>query len=402
MLELKQLRPSGIKRLQDMKERVSDLKTQRETARKQIVDESIAQFVERNNPDIRALESKRLQKYYEDERAEQLKEHEAQRERERVQKAEEIERLKAELAQLEQENKQKEKEKARKKEEIKGDLEAQMEELRIREEEAERIRWRVDALQVERDKLAVLELERRARDKEEMQRRLGAALQRQHKASMLKRAREIQLQLQQDLSLLEDLAQAEKEEQLKTGKRREQAQADVEWMKEETLRQLRLEQEREQQLDDVYKEEAARVFARQDAQWERERQARDALMQKVLAERQQQIEAQLLNIREQQKESVEKREQLLEMIEQEAQATKRDQQQKKHAVEKRQTELYEQVDVRRKKEQQRQLEEQRQLQKEAEEEQAYQKWLASKTARADNTYNTYTPPKYGRRRAAWD
>lgn len=109
MLELKQLRPSGIKRLQDMKERVSDLKTQRETARKQIVDESIAQFVERNNPDIRALESKRLQKYYEDERAEQLKEHEAQRERERVQKAEEIERLKAELAQLEQENKQKEK-----------------------------------------------------------------------------------------------------------------------------------------------------------------------------------------------------------------------------------------------------------------------------------------------------
>ena len=38
-----------------------------------------------------------------------------------------------------------------------------------------------------------------------------------------------------------------------------------------------------------------------------------------MAERQQQIEAQLLNIREQQKESVEKREQLLEMIEQEAQ-----------------------------------------------------------------------------------
>ncbi len=47
-------------------------------------------------------------------------------------------------------------------------------------------------------------------------------------------------------------------------------------------------------------DEANRIFARQDAQWDKERAAREALMRQVLGERQQQIEEQLERVRAEQ------------------------------------------------------------------------------------------------------
>ena len=45
--------------------------------------------------------------------------------------------------------------------------------------------------------------------------------------------------------------------------------------------QLKLEQEREAELELLYQEEAAKIWEKREAEWEKERKARERLMQEV-------------------------------------------------------------------------------------------------------------------------
>ena len=45
--------------------------------------------------------------------------------------------------------------------------------------------------------------------------------------------------------------------------------------------QLKLEQEREAELELLYQEEAAKIWEKREAEWEKERRARERLMQEV-------------------------------------------------------------------------------------------------------------------------
>ena len=62
------------------------------------------------------------------------------------------------------------------------------------------------------------------------------------------------------------------------------------------------------------RDEARRIQAKQEAQWDRERLAREKLMNQVLSERAQQLEEKMLRVRRKQTESVQAREALLEQL----------------------------------------------------------------------------------------
>ena len=53
--------------------------------------------------------------------------------------------------------------------------------------------------------------------------------------------------------------------------RRTKAQADVAWMKEEVQQQLDEEQDRQRRFEQLYRDEAQRMFAKQEAVWDREK-----------------------------------------------------------------------------------------------------------------------------------
>ena len=54
--------------------------------------------------------------------------------------------------------------------------------------------------------------------------------------------------------------------------------------------QLRLEKQREAELENMFQDEAAKEWDKRNEEWKRESEAREALMRQVLEERQQQIE----------------------------------------------------------------------------------------------------------------
>ena len=63
--------------------------------------------------------------------------------------------------------------------------------------------------------------------------------------------------------------------------RREKAQADAEWMRNVVQQQLKLEKAREAEMSQLYQDEAARVWQSREAEWSRERAARERLMNEV-------------------------------------------------------------------------------------------------------------------------
>ena len=222
-------------------------------------------------------------------------------------------------------------------------LQRQMQELAERDREASELRQENERLQAELT-ARQQEQDRRASDQRRASAvRHGRQLQRQHKALLARRSAEVESQLAADLELLEAIAQAEATEEAVKTERREAARADIEWMRGEVAHQLELERARSTAIDALYNEEAQRMWAKQDLVWERERQARERLMQQVLAEREQQVAERLEVVRQKQLDSVTAREELLRVIDREQQATARDEAEAAAATARRRDELAEQL-----------------------------------------------------------
>lgn len=176
--------------------------------------------------------------------------------------------------------------------------------------------------------------------------RYSRSLRAQVKTQMLEKSRVVQEELERDLQLLAQVAQAQAAEKaLQTARsalaarrtlamrrnparqlgpggvapttpgphitralfpvssslcRRVEAEENVRWMRENMQQQLEAEKQKQAQLDALYRDEASRMFARQEARWDQERAARQKLMAEVFETRQAQLEDKLVLIEEQQ------------------------------------------------------------------------------------------------------
>jgi len=156
------------------------------------------------------------------------------------------------------------------------------------------------------------------RDELEVRRKntqLKRFLYHQYKAQMLRRSQQIQEELEIDRQILENMKIEEDRRNCIESARVERVKNDVEFMKEEVERQMKMNKERDEELDMVYREEARRMWEKREEEWSRERNARKMLMDQVLNERNEQMKIRSEKIREKQKELIEEREELLEEIE---------------------------------------------------------------------------------------
>lgn len=322
--ELRGLSGDNYVRLQAMKDKSEGLKTSRETSRKQIADERMYNHWRQNNPDLRKLESEMHKRHVtnawegqKDEREQQLASAREQEqlleeamERER-QAGLELDRQRA-TSRLDMEK------------EMAAQLKRQVEELKDREMEANRLKNEQDDLVKQQWNLEKLEKERNELEGQRKKAEFGRVLVSQYKAKLRRRARQVQDALELDHKILESLAQKEAEEQSMDMKRKEKAQADAAWMKQVVEDQLKLEKAREAELDSLFKEEAQRQWSKREAEWEKERLARERLMSQVLQERQGQLQDQMEENRQKQEESLQRREELLREMEVAQQMTQRE------------------------------------------------------------------------------
>eukprot|EP00731_Ephydatia_muelleri_P023219 Em0015g802a len=310
-----ELRELSSDKWTSMKERAEGLKSQREQERKKVSEEKLHEHKRLNCRELRELQSKEMEQAMHRDWEEQVRHKEEVLEAARREKALYEERLEAErlaALQLEQEMAVKQKLQGRIHSEV---LQKQIEELRAREEEAALWEHRQAQLFKEQAALEEAREERRKLEAEQQRVELSRVLKRQYKAQLRRKSQQIQESLELDLKILEDLAEKEREQQELQTARRMKARDDMEEMRKLVEQQLKLEKEKEAEMDVLYQEEAARMWEKREAEWRRETSARQKLMNEVLQEREQQIEDRLDVAKSKQLETIQLREELLREME---------------------------------------------------------------------------------------
>ncbi|NWU94913.1 TCHP protein, partial [Upupa epops] len=189
----------------------------------------------------------------------------------------------------------------------------QIEELKLQESKTAELKKEQENLLKQRWELESLEEERRRREERRQQKEPSRFLRHQCDTQLKRRARQIQEELELDRQTLLALLEKEDEEQQRQCVRPERAAAA--WLAGVMEEQLQLEKQREAELQVLFREEAKKVWEKREDDWERERAARDCLMNEVMPCRRRQIQEQLELNRRAQAESIKYREQLIKDLE---------------------------------------------------------------------------------------
>ncbi|NXF91857.1 TCHP protein, partial [Eubucco bourcierii] len=203
----------------------------------------------------------------------------------------------------------------------------QVEELKLQEAETIKLKKEQENLLKQQWELENLEEERRQMEEHRKKKELGLFLKHQCDAQLKRRAQQIQEELEMDRQILSALLEKEDEEQRRRCAQRERAVADVAWMKRVIEEQLQLEKQREAELQTIFREEAKKMWEKREEEWEREKKARDRLMNEVLAGRQRQIQEKMELTRRAQEQSIKYREQLIQELEEAKELARREKEQ---------------------------------------------------------------------------
>ena len=228
-------------------------------------------------------------------------------------------------------------EEARRREESKNlgdDLVIQMEELKLREREANHLRVEQEQLLHEQWKLQELETQRAALEKQRAGFELGRFLLQQYRTQLRRRFEQHKLERQQDIDILENLFRLQQQEDMERSEVQKVRIQEV----EEALLQAREKQQRdidaEKELDLIYRDEAERLWRKREAEWASEQAARAKLLQTVLNERAVQVNEKLNRLELARQENIEEREKAMkemELIRQEAEEAQIEKEEEKQA-----------------------------------------------------------------------
>jgi trichoplein keratin filament-binding protein len=318
-VELKNLRTNGRENsntLDVMKMRADNLKSAREDDRKKLAEQKLYENWRINNPEIREIESKKHQDFVVEKWKEQQKEKQDLIQMLNEQDNEYVKYLELERQKQQDLDLELQRLKLNREIELKEILKQQMIELKQREYETEVINREETELMNENLQIMKLQEEREKMISIESRQEYGRQLLRQHKAKLRKRAKEVQEELELDLKILKLINDTQDKQRHVESAKRLKAKADAEKMLMVLHEQLRLEKQREAELESMFQDEAAKEWDKRNAQWERECQARQALMKQVLEERQNQINEKFDLLNEKKVESIRKREELLKDMEQ--------------------------------------------------------------------------------------
>merc|ERR1711990_1273083 len=164
----------------------------------------------------------------------------------------------------------------------------------------------IEQAKLEREKNRQAKLEKRQKQQEYQN-----ILYRQYRAQILRRAHEIERELEEDLDMLERVKyEADQEKNVSAEKRKvaqQYAQDAIKLLKQK----LKEEKDHQAKIDYLYREQAAQWGEKREAEWERERNSRKKLLQSVLSERQNQLTERLEKVKRNKEKILEDREEML-------------------------------------------------------------------------------------------
>eukprot|EP00842_Homolaphlyctis_polyrhiza_P000632 jgi/Hompol1/156/HPOL_003888-RA len=276
-------------RVEAMRARMNELKEQRERERKAIVDEKLLQRWRKECDQLRAAESKMLEKRIAHERGAQLVEQESRKQQERKENEYydmlwEQDRQKK----IDREEKDRLHQKTINEVTLKA-LHEQLDALKARVKLEQELKQQEAALMREEHEMRLLEDERQHQRKLQEQRLIRQDLDDFNKMRLLQRQQDIQAQLEMDMRILSEFLKLEKLEKETKQRRREDLRREMQMYREHLLMQKNIERQREIEVEKGYTEEQNRLWKARSEKWRKEQAARDNLMKEVMEGRKEQL-----------------------------------------------------------------------------------------------------------------
>ena len=197
-------------------------------------------------------------------------------------------------------------------------------ELKKKEEEAKFLKFEERKLQESEELIYKTTMQRNLSLEQRRKQKYGSFLISQNKQNLLRKNKQIQEDLQNDLELLKEIKKKEEEEyKLKTDLKNEQKK-DALYMQSILERQLQLEKIREIELNKLYQQESFLQWQKRNTEWEAEKVAREKLLSSVLEERKNQIKIKRETLKLIKEETIREREFLLQELEKHQLSTQRE------------------------------------------------------------------------------
>lgn len=303
------------KQLKLLREKHAQRKKEKEEARKAKAAELMYEQFKKNCPQLRDIESSKLQEHVKTVWKDQIQEKDILRleeEKERELEKQNMERM--ETARVETENRKKLEDIAAKKA-IADALAFQLEELKTKNNEFKRLEHEKEIMILAENEYQKLQEQREILHKKHQNQKHAKLLWRQWKAQLRQRTLERQKELELDKQLLENLVAETAREANKGNETRRKLKEDILNNLQEIRARIKREQELEDNLDLMIRDTAEKVWAEREKIWETERQASQKLLNEVLSYQKQQMEEKLETNRQLQAETLKEKEQLLNEIE---------------------------------------------------------------------------------------
>ncbi|XP_076333369.1 trichoplein keratin filament-binding protein-like isoform X2 [Tachypleus tridentatus] len=298
-----------------LRQKLEEIKQQRKLEQLQTKEIKLYQHWQQTNPEARQLLSDHLEKNVVQSWGNQLKEKEEKTAREIAE--DRLLLATMEQKRIEEENKAAELDKKRKEEAeawAEG-LKKQIEEIKLKELQTQMLKKEESLLMQKQQQIEEIIMKRKDLEKAQEKRKMRIALTKQWTHKLRKKAQEVQEDLEVDKQLLEYLSKEEGKEQENEKAKKERARADLDLMQKMIQEQIKLEKERENESQLLFQEEAERMWQKREAEWERERLAREKLLNEVLFGLKAQMEEKLEQNLKQQQEKLREREELVKEME---------------------------------------------------------------------------------------
>ncbi|KAL2913720.1 hypothetical protein HK105_206736 [Polyrhizophydium stewartii] len=280
-------------RVEAMRQRMHDLREQRERERQAIVTEKLAQRWRKECDQLRAIESKVREKHVSEARAEQIREQGERREAERREKRYyddlwEQDRLKK----IEREERDREHLRAMNRSTIEM-LEKQLTALKLQAQREVELKQEEARLMKEEHETRLLEDQRKQQQKHMEQVQIRQDLDEFNKMKLQQRQREVQAALEMDMRILAEFLKMDRVEREGRQRRREEMRREMQMYREHLLAQKEIEKQREAEIEQWFVAEQERLWKARSEKWRKEQAARDRLMKEVMEGRQEQLKVAL-------------------------------------------------------------------------------------------------------------
>lgn len=205
---------------------------------------------------------------------------------------------------------------------LKHDIERQMEQLKSKLRESDDLRHEEKLAAQKLSELLAIGEQQKAEEKRRSEKECALFNIRQHKMKLKQQAADVQENLKQEQELVEQLQSLQIVERIQDEQKKREINAAMGEFLEFTKQQQALEKQRQKHMDLVFDSESQAMYERQRAVWQEEQKSRQELLGSVLDILQRQMDEKLESNKVRQKEVLEERERMLQLMEDYAEEAK--------------------------------------------------------------------------------